>query len=175
MDRSVLEGGSDGERAGESGGRRNTSRWTTFSASIERCTRRTRWGAGTAQTIASFCTCGRLPYLRPQPTGGAAGDGEHITRFLTRQLKRKVNESKSAVARPVERKFCWDSASATRRNPSGEFRRRPCCAASKRSRELTRRTTRNQSGTDDEGTCRLFTRLEELLRLLSDAFATQKL
>jgi RNA-directed DNA polymerase len=34
-DRSVLESGCAGERAGESGGGRNTARWTTFSTSIE--------------------------------------------------------------------------------------------------------------------------------------------
>jgi len=30
---------------------------------------------------------------------------KNVTRFLTRRLKLKVNETKSAVARPVERKF----------------------------------------------------------------------
>lgn len=30
---------------------------------------------------------------------------ESITRFITRKLKLKVNEAKSAVARPQERKF----------------------------------------------------------------------
>ena len=33
--------------------------------------------------------------------------------------------------------------------------------------------TRNQPRTDDEGTRRLFTRLEELLRLLSDTLAAE--
>jgi RNA-directed DNA polymerase len=37
---------------------------------------------------------------------------ESITRFITQKLKLKVNESKSAVARPQERKFLGFSFSA---------------------------------------------------------------
>jgi hypothetical protein len=49
---------------------------------------------------------------------------ESITRFITQQLKLKVNEAKSAVARPQERKFLGFSFAAgpdinarSRRNP----------------------------------------------------------
>ena len=43
-------------------------------------------------------------YLRAQRAGGATGDGEHYT-IHHAKLKLKVNEAKSAVARPQERKF----------------------------------------------------------------------
>src|SRR5205807_2045020 len=42
-------------------------------------------------------------YVRSQRAGQRVMEG--ITRFITRQLKLKVNETKSAVARPQERKF----------------------------------------------------------------------
>ncbi|HZL68580.1 MAG TPA: group II intron reverse transcriptase/maturase [Candidatus Limnocylindrales bacterium] len=64
---------------------------------------------------------------------------ESITRFIRRRLKLKVNESKSAVARPAERKFLGFSIS------NGEESKR--CIAPKallrckrKIRELTRRT-----------------------------------
>src|ERR1700690_4194030 len=42
-------------------------------------------------------------YVRSQRAGQRVMEG--ITRFITRQLKLKINETKSAVARPQERKF----------------------------------------------------------------------
>jgi RNA-directed DNA polymerase len=42
IDRSTLEGGCDGEWAGESGGRRDTARWAALSALVEYRARRTR-------------------------------------------------------------------------------------------------------------------------------------
>src|SRR5207248_8024042 len=42
-------------------------------------------------------------YVRSQRAGQRVMT--NVTRFLTRRLKLKVNEAKSAVARPVERKF----------------------------------------------------------------------
>src|SRR6266478_5935151 len=69
-------------------------------------------------------------YVRSQRAGQRVMNS--VTGFLMRRLKLKVNESKSAVARPVERSS-WGSASATTRNRSGASRRRPCCAASRKS------------------------------------------
>ena len=64
---------------------------------------------------------------------------ESVTRFITQRLKLKVNESKSAVARPAERKFRGFSISNGR-----EAKRRiaPTALArcKQRIRELTRRT-----------------------------------
>ncbi len=64
---------------------------------------------------------------------------ESITRFITRRLKLKVNQGKSAVARPGERKFLGFSFTSGR-----EPRRRIAPEAlercKERVRELTRRT-----------------------------------
>src|SRR5437899_280390 len=49
-------------------------------------------------------------YVRSQRAGQRVMKG--ITRFITHQLKLKVNEAKSAVARPQERKFLGFSFSA---------------------------------------------------------------
>jgi RNA-directed DNA polymerase len=49
-------------------------------------------------------------YVRSRRAGQRVMEG--ITRFITRQLKLKVNETKSAVARPQERKFLGFSFSA---------------------------------------------------------------
>jgi RNA-directed DNA polymerase len=61
-----------------------------------------------------------------------------VSRFLTRKLKLKVNETKSAVARPEERKFLGFSIS----NDGSERRIAPKALAKfqMRVRELTRRT-----------------------------------
>ena len=48
---------------------------------------------------------------------------ESITRFITQNLKLKVNEAKSAVARPQERKFLGFSFT-TEVYPSGGLRRK---------------------------------------------------
>jgi RNA-directed DNA polymerase len=69
-------------------------------------------------------------YVRSQRAGQRVMT--NITRFLMRRLKLKVNEAKSAVARPVERKFLGFSFSRTR-NRNGASRRRPYCAASRKS------------------------------------------
>ncbi|MFO1042896.1 MAG: reverse transcriptase domain-containing protein [Planctomycetaceae bacterium] len=62
-----------------------------------------------------------------------------VTRFLTTRLKLKVNETKSAVARPWERKF---SGSASRIIGSAEGRIAPKALErfKEKIRELTRRT-----------------------------------
>ena len=57
-------------------------------------------------------------YVRSERAGQRVMDS--ITRFITKRLKLKVNEKKSAVARPQERKFllnlcfelCWHPANA---------------------------------------------------------------
>ena len=55
-----------------------------------------------------------------------------VARFLTRRLKLKVNEAKSAVARPEEGKFLGFSLSSSE-ELKRRMRRRSCCAASRRS------------------------------------------
>ena len=53
-------------------------------------------------------------YVRSQRAGQRVM--ESITRFITRKLKLKVNETKSAVARPQERKFLGFSFSPVQRS-----------------------------------------------------------
>ena len=77
-------------------------------------------------------------YVRSQRAGQRVM--ESITRFITRQLKLKVNEAKSAVARPADTEVPGVQLQRQTRNRSGASRRRPWCAASRRVRELTRRT-----------------------------------
>jgi len=66
---------------------------------------------------------------------------ENIGRFLTSKLKLKVNESKSAVARPWERKFLGFSFTSTR-----EPRRRVAPKALTRFKERIRELTRRNRG-----------------------------
>jgi RNA-directed DNA polymerase len=63
----------------------------------------------------------------------------NITRFLTRRLKLKVNEAKSAVARPAERKFLGFSFSANR-EPKRRISPKALLRCKQKIRELTRRT-----------------------------------
>src|SRR6201998_4356719 len=62
-----------------------------------------------------------------------------VTRFLTRRLKRKVNEAKSAVARPVERKFLGFSFSHNK-EPKRRIAPKTLLRCKQKIRELTRRT-----------------------------------
>lgn len=64
---------------------------------------------------------------------------ESITRFLTTRLKLKVNEAKSAVARPVERKFLGFSFTAGKQ-PKRRIAPKAVDRFKERVRELTRRT-----------------------------------
>ncbi len=64
---------------------------------------------------------------------------QSITRFITRQLKLKVNASKSAVARPRERKFLGFSFTAGR-EPRRRIAPKALARFKERVRELTRRT-----------------------------------
>jgi len=69
-----------------------------------------------------------------------------ITRFITTKLKLKVNEQKSAVARPWERKFLGFSFTASR-----EPRRRIAPKAVTRFKEKVRELTRRTRGISIEG------------------------
>ena len=63
----------------------------------------------------------------------------NVTRFLVRRLKRKVNEAKSAVARPVERKFLGFSFS-NNKEPKRRIAPKVLLRCKQKIRELTRRT-----------------------------------
>jgi RNA-directed DNA polymerase len=63
----------------------------------------------------------------------------NVTRFLTRRLKLKVNEAKSAVARPVERKFLGFSFS-NNKEPKRRISPKALLRCKQEIRELTRRT-----------------------------------
>jgi RNA-directed DNA polymerase len=63
----------------------------------------------------------------------------NITRFLTRRLQLKVNEAKSAVARPVERKFLGFSFSH-HKEPKRRIAPKALWRCKQKIRELTRRT-----------------------------------
>src|SRR5450755_838459 len=62
-----------------------------------------------------------------------------VTGFLTRRLKRKVNEAKSAVARPGERKFLGFSFS-NNKEPKRRIAPKALLRCKQKIRELTRRT-----------------------------------
>jgi RNA-directed DNA polymerase len=64
---------------------------------------------------------------------------ESITRFITTKLKLKVNEQKSAVARPWERKFLGFSFTANR-EPKRRIAPKAVARFKGKVRELTRRT-----------------------------------
>src|ERR1700726_1562243 len=63
----------------------------------------------------------------------------NVTRFLTRRLKLKVNETKSAVARPVERKFLGFSFS-NNKEPKRRIAPKVLLRCKQKIRVLTRRT-----------------------------------
>jgi RNA-directed DNA polymerase len=64
---------------------------------------------------------------------------ESITRFITTKLKLKVNQQKSAVARPWERKFLGFSFTAGR-EPKRRIAPKAVLRFKEKVRELTRRT-----------------------------------
>jgi len=63
----------------------------------------------------------------------------NVTRFLTRRLQLKVNEAKSAVARPAERKFLGFSFSRNQ-EPKRRIAPKALWRCKQKIRELTRRT-----------------------------------
>lgn len=75
-------------------------------------------------------------YVRSRRAGERVKQG--ITGFITRRLKLKVNEAKSAVARPVERKFL--GFSFTVQGPKRRIADKALRRFKQRVRELTRRT-----------------------------------
>src|SRR3984957_9816591 len=84
-------------------------------------------------------------YVRSQRAGQRVM--ESITRFITHQLKLKVNETKSAVARPQERKFLGFSFS-----PGPEVKRIIAPKALERFKHRIRDTTRRAKGVSMETT-----------------------
>src|SRR6266513_450973 len=84
-------------------------------------------------------------YVRSQRSGQRVMEG--ITRFITRQLKLKVNETKSAVARPQERKFLGFSFST-----GPEVKRIIAPKALERFRHRIREVTRRAKGVSMETT-----------------------
>jgi RNA-directed DNA polymerase len=84
-------------------------------------------------------------YVRSQRAGRRVMEG--ITRFITHQLKLKVNETKSAVARPQERKFLGFSFSA-----GPEVKRTIAPKALERFKHRIREVTRRAKGVSMETT-----------------------
>jgi RNA-directed DNA polymerase len=76
-------------------------------------------------------------YVRSQRAGQRVMNS--VTGFLTRRLKLKVNETKSAVARPVERKFLGFSFS-NNKEPKRRIAPKAVLRCKQKIRELTRRT-----------------------------------
>jgi RNA-directed DNA polymerase len=98
------------------------------------------------ETHVQFCESlrARLPgathrniYVRSQRAGQRVMT--NVTRFLTRRLKLKVNEAKSAVARPVERKFLGFSFS-NNKEPKRRISPKALVRCKQKIRELTQRT-----------------------------------
>src|SRR6266403_850529 len=76
-------------------------------------------------------------YVRSQRAGQRVMSS--VTGFLTRRLKLKVNEAKSAVARPVERKFLGFSFSKNK-EPKRRIAPKALLRCKQKIRELTQRT-----------------------------------
>src|SRR5246127_4610203 len=76
-------------------------------------------------------------YVRSQRAGQRVMT--NVTRFLMRRLKLRVNEAKSAVARPVERKFLGFSFS-NNKEPKRRIAPKVLLRCKQKIRELTRRT-----------------------------------
>src|SRR5271154_5132969 len=76
-------------------------------------------------------------YVRSQRAGQRVMT--NVTRFLTRRLKLQVNEAKSAVARPVERKFLGFSFS-NNKEPKRRIAPKALLRCKQKIRDLTQRT-----------------------------------
>ena len=76
-------------------------------------------------------------YVRSQRAGQRVMT--NVTRFLTQRLKLKVNEAKSAVARPAERKFLGFSFS-NNKEPKRRIAPKALLRCKQKIRDLTRRT-----------------------------------
>src|ERR1700674_3530109 len=93
-------------------------------------------GSCSSRWVAKLCrsVCGDTRFLIPAASAAVAS----VSRFLTSKLRLKVNETKSAVARPEERKFLGFSIS-----DDGSERRIAPKALNKfkaQIRDMTRRT-----------------------------------
>jgi RNA-directed DNA polymerase len=90
---------------------------------------------------------------------------ESVTRFITQKLKLKVNEAKSAVARPQERKFLGFSFTA-----GPEVKRIIAPKAldrfKQRIREITRRAKGISMKTTNGGVSSVYAGLAQLFRFL---------
>ena len=99
---------------------------------------------------------------------------ESVTRFITQKLKLKVNEAKSAVARPQERKFLGFSFTA------GPEVKRVDCAEGPGSVQATNPGDHatgqgRQHEDDDGGTGPIYAGLAQLFRLLRNARGADRL
>lgn len=96
-----------------------------------------------------------------------------LTGFITTKLKLKVNETKSAVAKPRERKFLGFSFT------SGESPKTAHCAESggevqRAGTETDASDARDQHRTNGQGTGRVSARLDWLFRKMPDALGAEK-
>ena len=172
VDPGVLERGCDGERAGK-------SRWMRARRKAARYRHCCRTSCSTNLTGnwsgASTASCGMR--TTATSTFAAGGQGQRVMRsitgFITRRLKLKVNEQKSAVARPAERKFLGFSFTNAK-EPKRRIAPKALLRFKQKVRELTRRTRGISHRADDEGTGQLLAWLEELLRLLRDALGAEE-
>src|SRR5229473_6376443 len=165
IDRGVLESGRAGERASESGGRRDTARWSAFSTPVEHRTRRTRPGTGTAQASLR-AVCGRLQYLRAQPTSGTAGDDERHA--LSHATAPAQGERGQECSGSTSRADVLGVQLQQQQGTEAAHRAEGPVALQAENPGTDATDARNQSGTNAEGTNGLPKGLEELLRLLSD-------
>jgi RNA-directed DNA polymerase len=102
-------------------------------------------------------------YVRSERAGQRVMEG--ITQFITQKLKLKVNEAKSAVARPQERKFLGSPTAGPRSTRHrGEGRQ---TVQDESGDHATGQ--RRQPGDDDSGTGSVHAGLAQLLRLLRNA------
>ena len=102
-------------------------------------------------------------YVRSQRAGERVK--RSITGFITRRLKLKVNEAKSAVARPVRTQVPRLQL-YRRKRAEAAYRRQGSGALQAEGAGAYGPDSGYQYRADDEGTGQLFTRLEGLLRLL---------
>ena len=131
------QGRGDGGRLGQSGGGGDPARRSALAPLKQSRARRSRQGTG-PDGVYRFCRyaddCNI--YVRSRRAGERVMAS--VSRFLTNKLRLKVNEAKSAVARPEERKFLGFSIA----NDGSERRIAPKALAKFKAqiRDMTRRT-----------------------------------
>jgi hypothetical protein len=109
-------------------------------------------------------------YVRSQRAGQRVMEG--VKRFITEKLKLKVNESKSAVAKPQERKFLGFSFTGGK-----ELKRKIAPKAIDRFKDSRDHAEEQgeQHGADDGGVGAVYMRLARLFRLLRNPFGVEAL